>query len=341
MARRRRTFSSRFCSGFSFSAFSVRFQIQTTWFDTKLPQIWRGRLAEVVFDASLLSPVENLFPVPHRRSFLQPCLFSPFNWFPLILHPCCVQSSAAAFSVEDFSVFGGDATPPPSLFKAPARSCLLSAARFCDGEIPCGVGDQLWALQRMGRWLTSWLLGLWMEKPISNHPSPSRLRSFRCPFCPPLATLCFSNCRFTGYFSGLFHGHTRYFSGSPSSLDPPLLDRFPPICGEDTGYFSGPPLPASEAIAGCFQTRITYAGSSFVLTSQEMVTTSFPVDVYVLFAICFMGVLVIVSFDTSPGLLSSFFKLVSLCLIIVCSCTLIFKLAIWSCPNTLTRLVTF
>ncbi|CAE6226413.1 unnamed protein product [Arabidopsis arenosa] len=147
MARRRRTFSSRFCSGFSFSAFSVRFQIQTTWFDTKLPQIWRGRLAEVVSDASLLSPVENLFPVPHRRSFLQPCLFSPFNWFPLILHPYCVQSSAAAFSVEDFSVFVGDATPPPSLFKAPARSSLLSAARFCDGEIPCGVGDQLWALQ--------------------------------------------------------------------------------------------------------------------------------------------------------------------------------------------------
>lgn len=79
------------------------------------------------------------------------------------------------------------------------------------------------------------------------------------------------------------------------------------------------------------------------LTSQRLVTISLPVDVYVLNTMSSSGVLVIVSFDTSPGTLSSFLKLVSLSLsmIYVFSSTLSFKFAIRVCSNLLNLHVSF
>ena len=49
------------------------------------------------------------------------------------------------------SSFGGHVVPLPSIYKTPARSSLLYVVHFCDNEIPCGVGDLLWALQVLGQ----------------------------------------------------------------------------------------------------------------------------------------------------------------------------------------------
>ncbi|KAG7656442.1 hypothetical protein ISN44_As01g034370 [Arabidopsis suecica] len=45
-----------------------------------------------------------------------------------------------------------------------------------------------------------------------------------------------------------------------SSLEPSLLDRFPPICGKD--YALDTFLSAVKAKACCFQTQTTYDGLS-------------------------------------------------------------------------------
>lgn len=78
-----------------------------------------------------------------------------------------------------------------------------------------------------------------------------------------------------------------------------------------------------------------------VSTSQCMVTTSSPVDDFVLNSFPFTGVLVIVRFDTPPGPYQASPSLcLYLCLVFV-QTALIFYSAIWVCLNVLIYLVSF
>ncbi|KAG7572035.1 hypothetical protein ISN44_As09g004330 [Arabidopsis suecica] len=174
-------------------------------------------------------------------------------------------------------------------------------------------------------------------------PTPSTFPGFlRHLPCHPLATSCFFLHRITGYFSGFILPAPNTSSASPVCIQARItfLDSASAQIWRSllTGYFSGVLLPA---ITGCFQPRTTFAGSFVIATSQCMVTISLPVDDYVLIAFSFMGLLVLVCFDISPGALSSFFKLVSLCLFNVCSYVLFSKLAIRICPNKPIPFVSF
>jgi len=136
-----------------------------------------------------------------------------------------------------------------------------------------------------------------------------------------LSSACFGIQWFIGYFSGF---HLLIPDTSPAN---PFCFRYRTTCvGLDpvnlqrsllTGYFSRVPMPTSNAKLGCFQSRSTFDSLNFVstshCTSRCTMTISLPVEVFVLFAISLICMLVIVGFSTSHGPLSSFFQLVSLC----------------------------
>lgn len=72
-----------------------------------------------------------------------------------------------------------------------------------------------------------------------------------------------------------------------------------------------------------------------------MVTTPSLVDDYVLIAVSLIGTLVICCFDISPGELSSFVKLVSLCVFSTFSYVFFLKFAIRDYPNKPNVFVSF
>ncbi|CAL9242561.1 unnamed protein product [Arabidopsis halleri] len=177
-------------------------------------------------------------------------------------------------------------------------------------------------------------------------PKPSTFLGCLCHLrCHPLATSCLFSHRITGYFSGFLLPAPNTSSAGPVCIQAQItyVDSASAQIRQSllTGYFSGILLPAIKADIGCFQPRTTFAGSFVVVTSQCMVTISLPVDDYVLNAFSLMGLLMLVCFDISPGALSSFFKLVSLCLFNVCSYVLFSKLAIRICPNKPIPFVSF
>ncbi|CAH8254583.1 unnamed protein product [Arabidopsis lyrata] len=235
-----------------------------------------------------------------------------------------------------FSTLLGLSQIPTSQFQKKALIWawpILGPFGFCKGPLKCLGCKQILAN-----------LGPNVVQRSSSAPNTSS-GYLRLSLCHPLAFSCFFTHRFTGYFSGFpllipdtssvglicFRSRTTFVGSDPAHLRQSLL----------TGYFSGVPMPASKANPGCFQPRSTFDGSNFVSTSHCTVTISLPVEVSVLFAISLMGMLVLVSFDTSPGPLSSFFQLVSLCLSYVWSRFLFFKLATRVCPMKPNRHVSF
>jgi len=158
--------------------------------------------------------------------------------------------------------------------------------------------------------------------------------------CQPFAFSRFISQQFTEYFSGFplltpdtspvgpFHSR---FSTTFFDLD--LTHRQRSLFTE---YFSDVSMSASKANPRCFQPRTTFDGLNFVLMSLVTVTIFLPVEVFVLFTISLMGMLVLVSFETSHGLLSNLLQLVSLCLSYVWSTfqfsNLLFGFVIRVCP---------
>ncbi|KAG7559142.1 hypothetical protein ISN45_Aa05g007480 [Arabidopsis thaliana x Arabidopsis arenosa] len=369
MARRRGTLSSLCCSAslptnpisFRFMLFVHRegFQIRQDRSSSKMA----GDVTLSGGSKSLLSPFSKITtptPDPSTRCLqiwwlvvLEDPLSSP-SFFAAI-----VRCSAAFYHSLLFSVSFTD-EPFTSVSR---RRRLLSASTGLGqtSKVQSRWHSLFWA------WSLFWTYGLYsgllsllgcklyllciqpyMACPLVLQQTSPTLSIFpgclRYLLCHPLATPCFFSHRITGYFSGFILP-----ASDTSSAGPVCSNCRITFVGSAsaqirrsllTGYFSGVSLPAIKANSGCFQPRTTFVGS-IVVTSQCMVTISLPVDVYVLNAFSLMALLVLVCFDISPGALSSSFKLVSLCLIYVCSYVLISKPAIRICPNKPNPFVSF